>query len=83
MHACLQLSNVDTLSAYILGSGSEKKLPVQRAFRNEVVGTSADDLKQLLQDFSQWLRGNCTRQVQAYRCAEYPGGQHACLGPVR
>ena len=67
---CLQLSNVDTLSAYILGSGSEKKLPVQRAFRNEVVGSSAEDLKQLLQDFAQWLRGNCTRQLQAYRWAE-------------
>ena len=63
----VQLSNLDTLRAYLLGSGSERKLPVQRAFRNDVVGTSAEELTSLTRDFGGWLRGNCSCQVEAYR----------------
>ena len=61
----MQLSNLDTLRAYLLGSGSERKLPVQRAFRDQVVGSSAEELMTLTSDFRGWLSGNCSRQVDA------------------
>lgn len=67
----VQLSNLDTLRSYLLGSGSERKLPVQRAFRNEVVGSSAEELMKLTGDFGGWLQSNCTRQLDAYRCGTF------------
>ena len=75
-NVAVQLSNLDTLRAYLLGSGSERKLPVQRAFKNDVVGTSAEELATLARDFGAWLSGNCSQQLQAYRC--FSGHSRAC-----
>ncbi|KAK9804945.1 hypothetical protein WJX73_001658 [Symbiochloris irregularis] len=64
----LQLSNANTLSAYLLGSGSDsRRLPVARAFQTEVVGDSAADLRLLTEEHGGWLRSNCERQLEAYR----------------
>ena len=73
--ACAQLSNANTLSSYLLGSGSDtRKLPVARAFQSEVVGDSADAIRRLADGHGSWLQGNCERQVAAYRSAASSAG---------
>ena len=69
LSACeVQLSNANTLSAYLLGSGSDpRKLPIARTFQSEVVSDSADTMRRLASDHGSWLQGNCQRQVSAYR----------------
>ena len=63
-----QLSNFDTLSGYLFGSGSDaRSLPVSRSFQNEVVGDSSVQLQRLVEDHSSWLRSNCERQLANYR----------------
>lgn len=73
---CAQLSNAQSLSAYVLGSrGDASRLPVVRGFETEVVAGAAERLRSIVAEHPAWLAGNCRRQVAAYRRALL------CLGP--
>ncbi len=64
----MQLSNLDVLGSYLLGSkGGEKRLPVARGFEAEVVGDTSEKLRRLVADHATWLRSNCERQLDNYR----------------
>ncbi|KAK9811735.1 hypothetical protein WJX72_009255 [[Myrmecia] bisecta] len=64
----LQLSNAESLSAYLLGSKRDSaKLPVARGFQAEVVGTTAERLQTLVMDHQAWLQRNCSGQLGNYR----------------
>lgn len=60
----LRLTNVNTLSAYVLGSGP---LPVSRSFQGEILGDATRQLTDMVSEHSTWLRDNCDRQVRSYR----------------
>ena len=65
----VQLSNVDGLAAYIFGGRSASgNLPVGRSFKTEVIGDAADSLRAVVREHGAWLRRNCERQLENYRC---------------
>lgn len=60
----LRLSNLSTLSAYVLGQGP---LPVSKSFQGEILGDATRQLTDMVSEHSTWLRDNCDRQVRKYR----------------
>ena len=65
----LQLSNAETLSAYLFGSRADaRRLPIVRGFEAEVVGETAEQLRAIVTEHKGWLAGNCQRQIDSYRC---------------
>ncbi|DBB09704.1 TPA: hypothetical protein ACH3X3_001344 [Trebouxia sp. C0006] len=60
----LRLSNLSTLSAYVLGQGP---LPVSKSFQGEILGDATRQLTVMVSEHSTWLRDNCDRQVRKYR----------------
>ena len=60
----LRLTNLSTLSAYVLGNGP---LPVSRSFQGEILGDATRQLTDTVSEHSTWLRDNCDRQVRNYR----------------
>eukprot|EP00891_Asterochloris_glomerata_P004560 jgi/Astpho2/4560/Aster-00142 len=72
----LQLSNLRTLSAYLLGSGTP---PVAEKFETEVVGGSARALREAVEEHQQWLTSNCSSQVQRYSGREITAQALLCM----
>ena len=78
----VQLSNAETLGAYVFGAGAgARKLPIARGFEADVVGESAARLKAIVGEHAGWLAGNCARQVASYRRAR-ARAPAACYGPT-
>ncbi|PRW59965.1 putative transmembrane GTPase FZO- chloroplastic isoform A [Chlorella sorokiniana] len=64
----LQLSNVEVITAYLLGKqDSGKLLPVAKQFEEELAGDATAGLKSLVKEHSAWLSSNCQRQLDNYR----------------
>lgn len=77
--ATLQLSNWESLSAYVLGPGARGgRLPVAARYQQEVPKEATARLGELVQEHTSWLATNCQRQADNYR--GFAAARAAALG---
>ena len=62
----VRLSNLGALSAYALGGGSGRRLPVAAAFDADVAAGGLEALSQRVAEHAGWLLANCESQSEYY-----------------